>query len=185
MAHLREEGEARRGIGIEATFLEEAELLARYQLKAPAALLSGDTAQVNPYQLTQTLLRVALQQGLRVYERTPAQCYAVDADGKGLTLQAGRQGQYLVRARYLVVCTGYTAAELVPQDIVNLHSTYIVLSQPGEAATLPTGTAQIWETARPYLYTRTTPDGRIYSGRARRGGETAHVSEPGAGAPGG
>jgi glycine/D-amino acid oxidase-like deaminating enzyme len=160
--HLREEGEARRGIGISTTFLTEAELLDRFQLKAPAALLSEDTAQVNPYQLTQTLLQAAVKNGLRAYERTPAQRYAATADG--LTLQAGSQGQYQIQARQLVVCTGYAASELVPQDVVNLHSTYVVLSQPGEAAALPTGTAQIWETARPYLYTRVTPDGRIMVG---------------------
>ena len=160
--HLRDEGDARRGIGINTTFLEEAELMDRFKLKAPAALLSEDTAQVNPYQLTQTLLQEAGKNGLRAYERTPAQRYTATADG--LTLQAGSQGQYQVRARHLVVCTGYAASELVPQDIVNLHSTYVVLSQPGEAAALPTGTAQIWETARPYLYTRVTPDGRIMVG---------------------
>jgi glycine/D-amino acid oxidase-like deaminating enzyme len=158
---LRDEGEARRGIGIENTFLEEAELLSRYRLKAPAALVSGDTAQVNPYQLTHTLLQQAGQRGLQVFERSPVQRYTVDADGAGVALQVGH---HTVRAGHLVVCTGYAAAELVPQDLVNLHSTYVVVSEPGQAADLPTGNAQIWETARPYLYTRTTPDGRIMVG---------------------
>ena len=162
--HLFEEGEARRGIGIECNFLEERELYDRFRLKAPAALLSGDTAQVNPYKLTHTLLQAAQAKGLQAFERTPVQRYTPDTDGPGVTLQAGSEGQFRIRARHMVVCTGYAAAELVPQDIVNLHSTYVVASAPGQAATLPTGTAQIWETARPYLYTRVTADGRLFIG---------------------
>ena len=162
--HLREEGEARRAIGIDNTFLDEAELLTRFGLKAPAALLSDDTAQVNPFRLTQTLLQAASQQGLRAYERTPAQSYAPDANGPGLSLRAGDEGQYRVQARHLVMCTGYAASGLVPQNIVDLFSTYVVLSQPGQAAALPTGSAQFWEMARPYFYTRVTADGRIMIG---------------------
>ncbi|KAA9338407.1 FAD-binding oxidoreductase [Hymenobacter busanensis] len=159
--HLADEGDARRGIGIEARYLSEAELLERYQLLAPAALLSDDTAQVDPYLLTHTLLQTAQQSGLQVFERTPVQSCGVTNDGQGVTVQAGA---HRVRAGHVVVCTGYEADNLVPRDLVNLHSTYVVLSQPGEATALPTGTAQIWETARPYLYTRTTPDGRIMVG---------------------
>lgn len=161
VAHLRDEGEARRGIGIDAEFLEAADLLRRYQLERPGALLSGDTAQVDPYRLTHTLLREARQQGLQVFERTPVQSCATDADGQSVTVRAGAQR---VRAGHVVVCTGYAADNLVPRDLVNLHSTYVVISQPGEMAALPTGNAQLWETARPYLYTRTTADGRIMVG---------------------
>jgi glycine/D-amino acid oxidase-like deaminating enzyme len=159
--HLRDEGEARRGIGIEVEFLEREALQRRYHLQAPASLLSGDTAQVNPYRLTHTLLRQATTQGLRAFERSPVQRFAPAADGQSVTVYAGPRQ---VQARHVVVCTGYEATDLVPQDLVNLHSTYVVVSQPGEMAALPTGNAQIWETARPYLYTRTTPDGRIMVG---------------------
>ncbi|RTQ50262.1 FAD-binding oxidoreductase [Hymenobacter gummosus] len=159
--HLHDEGEARRGIGIDAEYLERAELLRRYQLQAPAALLSGDTAQVDPYRLTHTLLAEAAKQGLRVFERTPVQHCATEADGQSVTVHAGERR---IRARHVVVCTGYEADNLVPRDLVNLHSTYVVISQPGEMSGLPTGNAQIWETARPYLYTRTTADGRIMVG---------------------
>lgn len=161
VAHLADEGEARRGIGLDVEYLERADLLRRYRLQAPAALLSGDTAQVNPYQLTHTLLRQATGQGLQVFERTPVQHCAPASDGQSVTLYAGERR---VRASHVVVCTGYEAENLVPRDLVNLHSTYVVISRPGEMAGLPTGNAQIWETARPYLYTRTTADGRIMVG---------------------
>ncbi|MCR5888804.1 FAD-binding oxidoreductase [Hymenobacter sp. J193] len=162
VASLEEEGDARRGIGIEAEFLGEAELLRRFQLKSPAALYSADTAEVNPYELTHTLLNQAQAAGLRVYERTAAQRYEVSPDGQRVTVHTA--GGHTVQAGHVVVCTGFAAADLVPKDIVNLHSTYVVLSQPGQADALPTGDAQLWETARPYLYTRRTPDGRIMVG---------------------
>ncbi|WP_400193707.1 NAD(P)/FAD-dependent oxidoreductase [Hymenobacter sp. B81] len=163
VAALETEGDARRGLGIAAEFLPETELQRRWRLKASAALLSGDTAQVNSYQLTHTLLRAATGQGLRVFERTPVATYELAPDGQSVTLRAGN---HRVRARYVVMCTGYYAEKLVPQDLVSLHSTYVVVSRPGETeAGLPRD-LQIWETARPYLYTRTTPDGRIMVGGA-------------------
>jgi len=158
---LEEEGDARRGIGLQVETLSEAELLRRFQLKRPAALLSEDTAQVNSYQLTHTLLQEAVKDGLRVFERTCVDHCEHATDGQSVTLVAGA---HRVQAKHTVVCTGYAAAQLVPQDLVNLTSTYVVISRPDEAAALPTGTAQIWETARPYLYTRTTPDGRLMIG---------------------
>lgn len=161
VAGLREEGEARRGLGIEANFLDRAELSQRYGLKAPGALLSGDTAQVNPYELTHALLAEATATGLlQAFERSAATSYVADDHGVTVRCATGQQ----VRAKHVVVCTGFAAADLVPQDIVSLHSTYVVLSRPGEAAGLPTGPAQIWETARPYLYARITPDGRLMAG---------------------
>lgn len=161
VAHLQEEGDARRGLGLKVETLSEDDLLRRFQVQRPAALLSQDTGQVNSYQLTHTLLQEAMKAGLRVFERTCVDHCEHAPDGQSVTLFAnGHQ----VRARHAVICTGYAATELVPQDIVNLNSTYVVISRPGEAAGLPTGNAQIWETARPYLYTRTTPDGRIMVG---------------------
>ncbi|MCB2407363.1 NAD(P)/FAD-dependent oxidoreductase [Hymenobacter lucidus] len=161
-AAVEEEGDARRGIGISNEFLPEAELLRRFQLKSPAALYSADTAEVNPYELTHTLLQQAQLAGLRVFERTEALRYEVNSGGKSVTLHTA--GGHKVRAGHVVVCTGFAAADLVPRDIVNLHSTYVVLSRPGQADALPTGDAQLWETARPYIYTRRTPDGRIMIG---------------------
>lgn len=159
---VEEEGDARRGIGIETEFVAEAALLRRFGVKSAAALYSADTGQVNPYELTHTLLQQAEVGGLRVYEQTQALRYDVHPDGQGVTLHTANGAT--VQAGHVVVCTGFAAADLVPQDIVNLHSTYVVLSRPGQADALPIGDAQLWETARPYLYTRRTPDGRIMVG---------------------
>lgn len=161
VAHLADEGEARRGIGIEAEYLSENDLSHRFHLKAPASLLSNDTAQVDPYRLTHTLLQEAVKQGLQAFERTQVHRCAVTPNGQRVTVYAG---SHRIEAGHVVVCTGYEADNLVPRDLVNLHSTYVVVGRPGEAASLPTGNAQIWETARPYLYTRTTADGRIMVG---------------------
>lgn len=161
VAALQEEGEARRGIGLQVETLAEDELRRRFQLQRPAALLSQDTAQVNPYRLTHTLLQEGIKEGLRVVERTCVDHCEHAPDGQSVTLLAG---EHRVQARQVVVCTGYAATKLVPEHLVNLNSTYVVISRPGEAASLPTGTTQIWETARPYIYTRTTADGRLLIG---------------------
>jgi glycine/D-amino acid oxidase-like deaminating enzyme len=48
--------------------------------------------------------------------------------------------------------------------VVSLHSSYALVTQPASDLGPLTGGAMIWETARPYMYLRATPDQRILVG---------------------
>lgn len=85
VAVVEQEGDARPCLGIGNEFLREAELLQRFGLKSPAALYSADTAEVDPYALTHTLLREAQTSGLQAFERTKALRYEVQPDGQRIT----------------------------------------------------------------------------------------------------
>ena len=66
----------------------------------------------------------------------------------------------------MVVATGYEAEKFLGRRLAILKNSYALASEPIEQTDgelWPTG-CLIWETARPYLYARTTQDGRVVIG---------------------
>jgi glycine/D-amino acid oxidase-like deaminating enzyme len=62
-----------------------------------------------------------------------------------------------------VLCTGYELAKIVPPANNKIFSTWAIATRPQPAALWPQR-ALIWEASEPYLYLRTTHDGRIICG---------------------
>jgi glycine/D-amino acid oxidase-like deaminating enzyme len=68
-----------------------------------------------------------------------------------------------VRTRWLVIAAGYESQTFLPQRVAVNHSSYAFVSEPLQR---PAEFARCigWETARPYLYWRSTEDGRLIVG---------------------
>jgi hypothetical protein len=67
-------------------------------------------------------------------------------------------------AAHLVLATGYESQEFLPRKVALLKSTFAIASEPVSAFPGWWRRCLLWETARPYLYLRTTPDRRILVG---------------------
>jgi glycine/D-amino acid oxidase-like deaminating enzyme len=157
---LRDEWEARREAGIRVDFLDQAAVEARFPFSRPAALLSADGAQVDAYRLTHYLLRYAQQRGVCVFDRTAVARFEAHADG--VTLVTDRD--WRVRARSVVFAAGYEAQQYLRRKVVDLKSTYALVSEPLASFDGWFEQCLLWESARPYLYARTTDDGRALVG---------------------
>jgi glycine/D-amino acid oxidase-like deaminating enzyme len=158
---LEEEYEARQACGIRLDFLEPEAIEASFSFSAPAALLSYDAAQVNAYRLTHMLLRRASEQGLRVFDRSAVKRIEHEAAGVTLTTERGQR----VRAHKLVMAAGFEAQEHLRRKVVRFRSSYALVSEPGGSVEgWGEGQCLIWESARPYVYLRTTSDGRVLMG---------------------
>jgi glycine/D-amino acid oxidase-like deaminating enzyme len=158
---LCRELERRRSIGIEVDWLGEADIARRFAFRRPGALLSYDAAQVDPFALTHALFSDACGRGLRVYARTPAS--EVRPTDEGVLLRTDDDKS--IRARHLVFASGYETYTYLKHSVAKLVSTYAIASHPvpsfdgwGEDR------CTIWEFAHPYVYMRTTDDGRILVG---------------------
>jgi glycine/D-amino acid oxidase-like deaminating enzyme len=156
---LQAEFFARRRAGIEVDLLSENEVASLFSFSRPAALLSHQAAEVDAYRLAHRLLERAQQEGARIFDRTPV--LSQQSHEKGVTL-ATPHGQ--VEARTVVFATGYEAGEFLPTDIVNLKSSFALASEPLESFEGWYEQCLLWEIARPYLYLRTTSDGRAMIG---------------------
>jgi len=155
---LKKEYELRRSIGLELDWLEKENIASRYGFEKAAGVLSRQGAVVNAYGLTHALLKKC--PGLAIYDRTDITRINYQKRGVELLTADDRR----IRARKLVIACGYESGNYLPKRIDTLYTTYALVSEPFAEKKLWFQNSLIWETARPYLYFRTTLDNRIMMG---------------------
>jgi glycine/D-amino acid oxidase-like deaminating enzyme len=161
---MRREYESRCLHGFETHWLSRQEIESQSSFSRPAALLVPEGAHVDAYRLAGRLLQRAHKNGAQIYERTHVIDYHADADGVTLETRVKGEPGPRVRAARVIFATGYQAAFQSCRKLVNLKSTYVAVSEPVTDFTGWPERVLMWETARPYLYLRTTPDNRILIG---------------------
>lgn len=162
LSRLRKEFEARKAAGFKVRYLEEEEIMKEYGFKAPGAIVSDQGAQTNAYMLTHYLLQHKYKKGKtnEIFDRSPVTDIKHYKDGVVLKAESG----YTIKAKKLIYATGYEVVNFIDKKIVNLMSTYAVVSEQYNERKFWKDDVLIWNTATPYLYMRTTPDNRILIG---------------------
>ncbi len=147
--------------GINVERWDKAEVaLAFPHFQSPGALYSPhDGAQVDAYSLTHALLQDAIKHGAQVFDKTEI----VDIQHEKEQVVLHTNHGHSIRTKQLVIASGYESQDYLEQKVTRLHSTYVLVSEPFESE-IWHHDALIWETARPYLYLRTTPDRRVLIG---------------------
>jgi glycine/D-amino acid oxidase-like deaminating enzyme len=167
---LEAEYGARRAIGIDLKLLSQADLRTRYGIDRPAALLSPRAAEVDPVLLTRALLRRARQGGAQLFAGETVKSIEETAQGVQLRTAEGST----LHARAAIVCAGYESLRFLPTKIAKLRSSYAIVTEAPAFADNLAARPIIWETARPYVYARTTADNRTMIG----GEDTAYRKGP-------
>jgi glycine/D-amino acid oxidase-like deaminating enzyme len=160
---LRREFEARKVAGLDLEWWSRRRIAAESSLPHAAAILSRNAAQLDAYRLTYGLLLAAQRNGARVHDRTAAVRWKFRRQGVDVITSRGAR----IRARRLVIASGYEAGTFLPDKIGALHSTFALVTEPvarGDFAGWPAERCLMWDTANPYLYLRTTSDGRAMIG---------------------
>lgn len=160
--NLKKEFEARKAAGFKVRYLEADEVKKEYDIDAPGAILSDHGAQINAYMFAHGLLQHKKKKSdkLNIFDRTPVTDIKHRKDGVTLTTESG----YTIKAKKLVYATGYEVVNFIDKKIVNLLSTYVVISEQYNERPFWKDEVLIWNTADPYLYMRTTPDNRVIVG---------------------
>ncbi len=156
---LRTEGEARADAGIRSTYLPPAALKEHFGIDRKGALLSHDNLALDPIKLTAGLFRTAATRGARFHAPVEAIGFETGRDGLTVTTAKGPT----IRARAVVLATGYELATMVPAAPHRVISTWAIATKPQPRSVWPQA-AMIWEASDPYLYARATHDGRIVCG---------------------
>jgi glycine/D-amino acid oxidase-like deaminating enzyme len=157
---LKRECEHRQKLGLDVAFLAPADLESRYSFSAPGAIYSGGTAEIDCYRFTHALLAAAARRGARIYDRTNVTAIGNDAHGIRLEIDDGHH----LRSSRLVCATGYDVSLFLKRSPGKLASTWAFVSEPLDDFAGWRDRCLIWETARPYLYIRSTDDGRLLAG---------------------
>ena len=157
----RAELAARREIGLDAEWMECVELVQRFGIDRPGAILSAGAAEVDAYALAHSLLADGVRRGLRVFSHTTVDKVKPRDDGVTVRIAGGAS----VDARHVVFASGYETREFLGHSPAKLVSTFAIASDPGAVPSpWKESAAVIWERAHPYLYLRSTPDGRVIIG---------------------
>ncbi len=81
-----------------------------------------------------------------------------------------------IRSRYLVLASGYEFPRIVPKKGHHITTTWAFATAPQRRRLWPEE-CLIWEASTPYLYARTTPDGRVLCGGEDAAGSVADHDE--------
>lgn len=158
---MREEFAARRRHGIEVEWWDPERIEATYGFRAPAAILSRQAARVDPYRMAQRLLRRLHRDGAAVHDHEDI----VDMHAGARRVELRTATGMRVRAGHVVLACGYESQRWLRKRVARNRSSYAFVSDPLPAAALGAlAGSLVWETARPYLYLRTTPDNRLLVG---------------------
>ncbi len=157
---LREEFRLRRKMGIEVEFYDTAAVRKHFPFSRPAALFSRDGAQVDPHRLTHGLLARGKRVGLEVCDRT--EMVRLDQTRRGVRIIT--KSGFQITARRAVIAAGFESKALLRGEAGTLKSTYAIISEPLPKIPRWHKRCLIWESGTPYLYLRTTTDGRVIVG---------------------
>ncbi len=164
---LRKEVRARQKLGLASEYLDRRALRHHFGIEREAALLNHGNAEANPVQLAAGYLRLALRAGARL--RAPHEIVDLHCGRRGVELMTADGIE--IQAKHVVLCTDYELAKIVPPSGNRLISTWAIATRPQPPAIWPQR-ALIWEASDPYLYLRSTADGRVICG-----GEDADFSD--------
>ncbi|WP_276311175.1 NAD(P)/FAD-dependent oxidoreductase [Paenibacillus nanensis] len=161
---LKKEYEALRECGFDVEYWTADDIALHFPFRKPAALVTHGDAELNPLRFVLGLADEAVKAGLRIYEGTDLAGYERLGVGKRRHRLFTKNGVTL-DADYVVYAVGYEPKEVKGRLMkANLNRSYVMVTKQ---QTKPFGWHErflVWETARPYLYMRTTVDGRIIAG---------------------
>lgn len=158
---LEDEFALRRRHGFDVEWLDSAQVEQDYGFNAPCAILSAKAARLDPYRMAYRVLMRVQKRGGAVHDRTPIARIAVDARGATLTTPEGA----VIKAKYLIMAAGYASQQFLRKRVAKNRSSYAFITDPIDAGTLGAlKNTMVWESARPYLYLRSTGDGRLLVG---------------------
>ncbi|WP_370543802.1 NAD(P)/FAD-dependent oxidoreductase [Geobacillus sp. 46C-IIa] len=134
-------------------------------------MLTKNDGEVNPYKLTIGLLEYAKNRGVRLFEQTEINGKKLEKDKAIFYTKTGA----VIRAKSVIIAAGYETLAFKKDPNAVLTSTYAVITNPVDDFSSWYNRTLIWETARPYIYMRTTADNRVIIGGLDE--DTAYADE--------
>lgn len=158
---LRREFDTRQAHRLPVDWITRPALWHDYGVRSDGAILSHLAASVDPYRLCYRLFAECEQDGARIFDRTTIASIVPQGQYVHLRTDEGVG----IRARHVIMAAGYANQQWLSQRVARNRSSYALVTDPlhdREMGALKH--TMMWETARPYLYLRSTPDGRVVAG---------------------
>lgn len=170
---LEKEANTRTAMGLGAQYLRAEELKEKYGIERTAAIVSSVSASANPAQLTAGLLRDARKHGCEIV----AGLEVTDLHSSSEEVLLATSTGHLLVAQHVVFCTGYEFLKPLANRQHRVISTWAIATRP--RLDLPPWISEflVWEGTNPYIYLRTTSDGRLIAGGEDEQSPDAYLSD--------
>jgi len=160
VAGLKEELVLLQKHGFKVDYWSEDQVRSKFPFSTHGALYYYNDAELNPYKYTHGMLQSAHSRGVRLYEHTEWSGHKQEEDSITLYTKDRRS----IRAQHVIFAGGYANQDYKRDKNAVITSSYNLVTSPVADLSSWTDRTLIWETARPYIYLRTTPDNRIIIG---------------------
>jgi len=158
---LKKEFEARKKAGFDVKWLEVDDIEKKYGVqKTYGGILSRQGASVDAFMLVHEILAYNQKKGLQIYDRAELTDVQYNPRHNLVTLKTGAT----IQCKKMVYCVGYESDTMIREKFVDLISTYVIVSEVMPEVSRQYNDILIWNTAEPYIYLRTTDDGRMLIG---------------------
>jgi glycine/D-amino acid oxidase-like deaminating enzyme len=160
VAWLKQEFDIRDKHALQVSWLSAEEIKKEYGIKCFGGILSEVAASVDAYRLAHELIAFNAARGMKVYDQTVISKTEYTSDGCLIVTEEGST----VQCKKIVYCTGYEATELLKEKTADVFYTYACVSEQEIAIPEKLKKTLVWDTGSPYLYMRSTDDGRFLIG---------------------
>ncbi|HAY3503955.1 TPA: FAD-binding oxidoreductase [Elizabethkingia anophelis] len=158
---LQKEFEARKNAGFNVKWLSADSILKQYGIeKTYGGILSAQGASIDAFMLVHKILAYNQKKGLQIYDRTELKEVKSGKTFNEIILNT----EAIIKAKKIIYCTGYESTNLIKENFVKLISTYAIVSEAKPEKYKKFNNLLVWNTEDPYIYLRTTDDGRILIG---------------------
>ncbi|WP_449399143.1 NAD(P)/FAD-dependent oxidoreductase [Chryseobacterium wanjuense] len=158
---LKKEFKARKNAGFEVKWLEADEISTQFGFENTyGGILSKQGASIDAFKFAHELFKLNIKEGLKIFDKTEMVKMEYFKGFSLVTVDSG----YQIKAKKIIYCIGYESKNLIKENFVDLKSTYAIVSEiDGKKFRNITNTL-VWNTDKPYIYMRTTDDGRVLIG---------------------
>lgn len=132
----------------------------KYHFEKESALFTSNDAELNPFKYVHGILQYVKKRDVKVFSETDVK--SLIGTKNGVELFTDRH--ISIKAKKVIFASGYESLELKKDKNAVLSSSYAIVTEAFLKNEAWFENSLIWETARPYLFLRTTVDGRIVVG---------------------
>lgn len=157
---LKKEFELRNKYKLGVTWLSAAQVKNEYGCISHGAILSNTAGSVDAYKLAHELIALNVKKGMQVYDQTEIKTF----NTKGRKPRLITDNGCTVTSNKIIFCNGFESTLLLKEKVANLIYTYAAICEQQVAIPKNLNDTLVWDTNSPYLYVRTTDDGRILVG---------------------
>ncbi|HCA06863.1 FAD-binding oxidoreductase [Chryseobacterium sp.] len=158
---LQEECKARKNAGFNVKWLEAEQIVEQFGFENTyGGILSKQGASIDAFKFAHELLEHNVKKGLKIFDKTEMKKVEYQKGINVITLDSGFQ----IKAKKVIYCIGYESKNLLKENFVDLKSTFAIVSEIDDDKFKNISSTLVWNTDDPYIYMRTTDDGRLLIG---------------------